>query len=388
MEVKTFDTLLTEICDFFDTLIAPKTIARTNTNIFYLVFKAFAKGLEIINNVCVALNNKFNPLYCSDEDLVSTGKLVGTKMRSGSVSGLRISAYNTAITPAVLPAGTYTYALNEDVLFTFTLDSPETIPAETSVYFTALSENVGAYRVTQQEGIAVTSEDATIPSSFIFSCTDNLPLLGYDNETVLEFRQRVNTDIERQDIINELKEKLKALPYVYDCTLVFNQTESDIVVGDFTVKPFYLLIVISTAKYTNEIAEIVASNAIYPTVNVENESHEVAYVNDVFAEGSYKVYLNDFKKKNFIINLNAQIDSAYNTANNVKSKIESALMNTFNSNVYRATITAEDVFNEINSLDLAGVKILGVSFEVDNTELDYVSFDRTELPNLTDVGGI
>ena len=111
-------------------------------------------------------------------------------------------------------------------------------------------------------------------------------------------------------------------------------------------------------------------------------------LDDAFASGSYKVYLNDFKAKDFIININAQIDSTYNTSNNVKSKIESALMNVFNANVYRANITAEDVFNEINKLNLSGVKVLGVSFEVDATNLDYVTFNKTELPNLTNVGGI
>jgi len=388
MEIMTFDTILTKLCDYFDELISPKKIARTNTNIIYLIFKAISKGWEIINNVCVTLSNKFDPSSCTDSDLESTGKLVGTKQRLGSVSGLHISAYNQSITPVSLPAGTYVYNLSEDVSFSFTLDEAVSITAETSVSFTALSDSVGSYPVTQQNNITITSEDAEIPAELIFSCTNNKSLLGHSDETILEFRQRINTDTERQNIVNELKEKLLALPYVYDCTLAFNQTESDIAVGDFTVKPYYLLIVISTAKYTNEIAEIIASSAIYPTVKKEGVSHEVEYVNDVFASGSYKVYLNDFKQKDFVININANIDSTYNTSNSVKSKIESALMNTFNSNVYRANITAEDVFTEINKLELSGVKILGVSFKVDSSELEYVSFNKTELPNLTNIGGI
>ena len=79
MELKTFDTILTTICDSFDSLISPRTIARTNTNIIYLIFKAVAKGYEIINNVCVVLSNKFDPLYCSDEDLTSSASIVGTE---------------------------------------------------------------------------------------------------------------------------------------------------------------------------------------------------------------------------------------------------------------------------------------------------------------------
>ena len=388
MELKTFDTILTELCDYFDTLISPKTISRSNSNIIYLLLKAGAKGFEIINNVCVMLNNKFNPATCSEDDLVSTGKIVGTKMRKGAVSGLKISVYNSAIQPTALPAGTYIYRLDSDTSFSFTLTEDVTINAESTASFIALSNEIGSYRVTQQNDIDITSEDVTIPSVFSFSCVDNLSLLGYDDETALEFRKRVLEDTERQDIINELKEKILELPYVYDCTLSFNRSESDMVVGDFTVKPYHLLIVISTAKYTNELAEIVASNAIYPTVNVEGESHVVEYENDVFADGSYKVYLNDFVKKDFSITLNAQIDSTYNSSNNVKSKIESALMNVFNSNTYRQSITAEDVFTEVNKLELAGVRLLGVTFNVDSSDVNYISFNKTELPNLTSIGGI
>ena len=388
MEIKSFDAILTELCDYFDSLVSPKKIERANTNIVYLFLKACSKGWEIINNICVALNNKFNPELCSDEDLESTGKLVGTKRRSGSVSGLRISIYNPSVTPVILPQGTYVYSLNDEVSFSFTVDVDTEIGEESSAYYTALSDSIGAYRVTQQTGIAISSPDAVVPSTFIFSCTDNLPLLGHSEETILEFRQRVNSDTERQDVINELKEKILELPYVYDCSVIFNREESSTVIGDFTIPPYYMLIVISTAKYTDEIAQIVAESAIYPTVNVENESHEVRYINDVFASGYYPVYLNDFVKKDFEIGLNAVIDSTYNSAGVVKDKIESALMNYFNSNVYRPSITAEDVFEQINKLNLAGVTVLSVNFDVDGATVDFVSFNKTELPNLTNVGGI
>ena len=388
MEIKSFDTILTTLCDDFDALLSPAKMARANTNIFYLILKAMSKGWEIINNVCVVLNNKFDPFYCTDEDLVSVGRLVGTKKRGGAVSGLRISVYNSGITPATLPAGTYIYQFNDDVSFSFTIESDVSIPAEDSVYFTALSDKVGAYRVTQQTEIDVTADGVTIPPVIEFSCSDNLPLLGHAEETTLEFRQRVNSDTDRQDIINELREKILELPYVYDCSLVFNQEESELSVPPFVVPSYYLLVVISTAKYTNEIAEIIAGSAIYPTVNVEGTSHEVRYNNSAFAQGYYSVYLNDFIKKDFQIELDAVVDTSYNSQALVESKIESALQNAFNTNVHRDMITVEDVYKEINALDLAGVVIRGVSFTVGLSSTSYVSFARTELPNLTNVGGI
>jgi hypothetical protein len=388
MEIKSFDTILTTICDDFDALLSPVKMVRANTNIFYLLFKAIAKGWEIMNNVCVVLNNKFNPLYCTDEDLESVGKLVGTKRRGGSVSGLRISVYNSGITAFALPAGTYVYKLDDDVSFSFTLETDALIPAEDSVYFTALSDKIGAYRVTQQTGIEVTADGINIPPVIQFSCADNLPLLGHPEETVAEFRQRVNSDTDRQDAISELREKILALPYVYDCSLVFNQEESEMSVPPFIIPAYYLLIVISTAKYTDELAEIIAGSAIYPTVNVVGTSHEVRFANPVFAQGYYSVYLNDFIKKNFEIELDAVVDSSFNSQSLVESKIESALQNAFNTNVHRDMITVEDVYNEINKLNLAGVVIRGVSFIVGLSSMSYVSFSRTELPNLTNVGGV
>lgn len=386
MEIKTFDTILTEICDYFDSLILPKSIQRSNTNIIYLIFKALAKGWEIINNVCVVLNNKFNPVLCSEEDLVSLGKIVGTKQRAGSVSGLQILAYNKDILPAVLLAGDYTYSFSSDIIFNFHVDVDTEIPAESSVSFVALSEEIGSYPVTAQTEIKITSEEA-IPASVVFSCTENSSLLGHEEETILEFRKRINTDVNRQDTVNELKEKLLALPYVFDCSLVFNQSEVPATISDYTIPPYYLLIIISTAKYTDEIAKIVAENTIYPTVQT-NDSHEVRYTSDVFASGYYPVYLNDFTKKDFSVVLTANVDSSYASSTVLSSKITLALMSKFNTNVHRDLITTEDIFLAIESLGLAGFTLLSVAFEVDNALVNYINFSRTELPNITSVGGI
>lgn len=387
MEIKTFDTILTELCDYFDTLISPKSITRSNTNILYLLLKAMAKGLEVINNVCVVLNNKFDPTSCTEEDLVSVGKLVGTKMRVGSVSGLQITAYNSNTTDVTLLAGTYQYAFSSEVTFYFTVEADTVIPANSSVSFTALTEEIGSFSVTAQSAILVTSEDTEISSYITFSCADNQRLLGSADESILEFRKRITTDYTRQDTISELKEKILALPYVYDCSVIFNQEEYSAVVGNYTIPPYYMLIIISTAKYTEEIAEIVASSAIYPTVKTET-SHEVVYTNSAFASGSYSVYLNDFDKKDFSVNVSVSLDTRYASSSDVKNKITKALQTAFNTNTYRSEITAGDVFDIIEDLNISSVKLLSVSFTVDDSTVEYVSFAKTELPNLTSVGGI
>ena len=117
MQILTFDEILTKICDDFDTLISPKKIARTNTNILYLVFKAISKGFEIINNVCVVLSNKFDPANCSEEDLQSVADLVGTERLKGSATGLLINITNTSNKSVTLLARTYTYNHDDDVSF-------------------------------------------------------------------------------------------------------------------------------------------------------------------------------------------------------------------------------------------------------------------------------
>ena len=41
MQLLSYDEILTNICDSFDTLIAPRAIARANTNIIYLSVECF-----------------------------------------------------------------------------------------------------------------------------------------------------------------------------------------------------------------------------------------------------------------------------------------------------------------------------------------------------------
>ena len=150
MELKTFDTILTTICDSFDSLISPRTIARTNTNIIYLIFKAVAKGYEIINNVCVVLSNKFDPLYCSDDDLISSASIVGTERHKGSATGLHIIITNNGSVSATLLAGLYTYALDDDTKFEFEVMENTVIASGSHISFIAMSEKIGRYPVTAQ----------------------------------------------------------------------------------------------------------------------------------------------------------------------------------------------------------------------------------------------
>ena len=177
MQLLTFNEVLTSLCDEFDSLISPKTIYRSNTNVVYLMLKAIAKGFEVINNICVIVSNKFNPENCSDEDLNSVAELVGTEKLKGSASGLVIDITNSQEIRVLLYAGLYHYDLDGDTTFTFEVLENTYIEGYDTIKLFAFSDKVGAYLVTAQSSIDVYSENF-IDSALVFSNEDNSNLLG------------------------------------------------------------------------------------------------------------------------------------------------------------------------------------------------------------------
>lgn len=385
MELMTFNEILTYLCDAFDGIISPRKIARRNTNIIYLIFKAVAKGYEVINNVAVTLSNKFDPANCSISDLNSVASLVGTKRLLGTVSGLRITITNTNNTPAYLLAGTYTYDLDDTINFTFTVTSDTLISPLSFVAFTAFSNVKGAVPVSSQNDIKVKSNEGyTISEVLTFSCTDNNALLGADDETDIDFRKRILSDTKRQDEIIEMQTALRNLPYVYDCRIVFNQSFEPVSYGDFTIPPYYMLIVLSGDK-RSEIAEIVASHGIYPTLMVDEDNY-VSYKSSVFASGDYKVYLADFSKKQFKASVQYKANAEYVSEETVENRMRSALFNGINTNIHSEEITENRLYEIVNSLGIDGVSILNVDLEdTEGNSIPYLSLLATELPELTEV---
>ena len=213
MQILTFDEILTKICDDFDTLISPKKIARTNTNILYLVFKAISKGFEIINNVCVVLSNKFDPANCSEEDLQSVADLVGTERLKGSATGLLINITNTSNKSVTLLAGTYTYKHDDDVSFIGTVLSDTEISALNTLSLIFMSDSIGSYAITEQSDIkAAVTADVVISSDLSFSCDANASLLGTEEESDIDFRKRILNTTDRQNTLVEMETEIKNLP--------------------------------------------------------------------------------------------------------------------------------------------------------------------------------
>lgn len=380
MELKTFDTILTQMCDDFDYLISPKKIARSNTNIIYLLLKAITKGYEVINNVCVVLSNKFNPAKCSEEDLVSVASLVGTERRAGSASGLHIIATNSGDSDKTLLAGVYNYALDDDTTFEFEVLSDTAIRAGGSVSYIAMSEAIGQFPVTAQPTIDVTSEQ-TIDSDISFSCTNNENLLGREQESILDFRKRILDTYDRQNSIVELEEYIRNLPYIFDCKIRFNQSNENVVVGDVVIPPMTCAIFYS-GEAKNEIAEMVADYIICPTVSTA-DSVEVKYFSDVFVGGYYGVNIIPFEKLEYTIDLIYHANSEYINVSDTLETLRKSLMSAFIGEVHKDTVKEDDIYNVIEQTEHTGIDVLAVNLKVNNVIADYIDVPADKVAELT-----
>lgn len=390
MELKSFDTILTGVCDSFDRLVSPTTMLRSNTNIVYLMYKAISKGFELINNICVALSNKFDPANCEEEDLESVSALVGTEKIKGSASGVEIDFTNNTERNIILKAGTYTYKYNDDLNFTGTLLQDTTVESSDSFSFIFMSDSVGSYPVTEQSGITIESAN-TIDEGLTITCFNNQYLLGRPEETNLEFRKRILTTTDRQNSLIELETAIKNLPYIFDCKLVFNQSEEDINIPGIsappvTLAPFKMLIYVS-GDIRNEIAELVAKYGFYETqADPRAEHYTVTYNNEVFANGSYSIQINKFRKSPFIVNIIYKLDKTFASEENAENIMRSTLRKKFTSQVHIDYVREADVYNAIEELNIEGLTILSVDLKTSSGQpVEYITFPATYLPLLSTV---
>lgn len=382
MEIKTFDTILNELCNVFDSLITPKKIARTNTNIIYLLFKALAKGFEIINNVCVVLSYKFDPRNCGSSDLESSASLVGTERYKGSGSGLKITITNNGVTPCTLLQGVYNYKFNDDVTFSFEILEEIEIRAGSYITVIAMSENIGRFPVTTQTDIEITSEQ-DINSDLVFSCTDNSALLGTLPETDLELRERILTKTDRQNSFIELETVIKNLPYIFDCQIKYNNDFSSVTYDDIVIPPQTALICYSGAIKA-ELADKVCEHILCLTVQTE-DSKEVKFYSDVFVNGFYPVYFTPFKKTQYQAEVTLKIEGVFVNYYEITKEIRTTLFNTFISEVHTDYVKEEELYNAIKVLNLTGVNILGLNLIYNGEKVSFIEVPLTRIPELTDV---
>ena len=381
MILKTFDEILTLMCDAFDTYNVPNKVKRDDSNVIYLLLKAVSKGYEVINNVAVALSNKFIPTLCSDYDLASTAKLVGTSRLLGAKSALNITAKNTTVGSLTLAAGQYKYSQSDSVNFIFTLLTDQVFTTGQEIAFSAFSSLIGSYPVSALASMSVTRVDlAEIPVGFTFAGADNAGILGYPDESDLDFRKRINTDTTRQDTLKEMETAIRNLPYVFDCKLTFNQTDDPVTVDGVIIPPYYLLVMIS-GGVDNEIASIIASRGIFPTVEIES-TDRLYYESDVFLAGKYYVFYGKFGTTQYDLTLTYLYDSFLMSNATLQAAINTGLASYMTTNTYTRYITEDMFYEAIKALNITSLQLLDVNIKVSSVEVPYVEIPPTRLPEL------
>lgn len=383
MVIKTYQEILNELCDIFDSYIYPKTISRSNTNFIYLLLKAIAKGFEIINNTVYAASKKFDPASCDIEDLESIAKLVGTERKKGKASGLQIIVTNIGDEPVTLQEGTYEYYYTTDIVFSFTTQSIQ-LEAGQQTIKAAYSKDIGKFYVETNNSIVVTRTDGqAIPRSLQFSCLDNTALLGYDDESDLDFRKRILTDTERIDTLQELELKLKNLPYLFDAKLFYNWADSPVTIDDITIDPYKLLVVIN-GEPRSEIAEIVAKSTFYQTVLVD-PNKVIYYSSSVLYQGKYPIYYAEFSKNYYDVKVTYKYNSAIIPDFDIKNQISVAL-NEYKYKVTHTTyITEAEFYEKLLALNLASVKILNIELIQDSVIKPYIESSVLQIPVLNQI---
>ena len=382
---KSYTEILSDVCDFYDEEIAPKTIRRDASNSIYQVLKASAKGCEIISNSAEALKNRFDPLFCTEEDLIYTAKLVGTERILGKASGLYITVTNTEPQVVTLQAGEYIFDLDNDVFFMFYVNQTVNIEYNQSISFFAFSNLIGIYSVTEMLDMPIRRADnAPIHPSLNFRCDTNDILLGHEEETIEEFRNRILYEDRRQDALAELESKIRSLPYVFDARIVFNDRVESVVIDGVTLPPFYTLFLLNGVP-REEIANIFCRSSIYPTVMTEPDKF-IPFEAPCFIDGVVKVYYKDFEILDYNVEIAYSYDSLLVTQEEIREAFTTALIPFKSNSVHKSVITEGEFYDALTIVKKPSLKVKYLKLYtyngVDPLPVEFVACPPTRIPKL------
>jgi hypothetical protein len=385
-KAKSIDEETTELADVYDGLIAPKKLWRNNDNKLYLILRAYAAGKVGLNDVALALRNRYDPLYCEDIDLYATAKLVGTDFKKGAGSLLRITVFNKDTEEQkVFAAGVYNYQSVTGMVFSFEVANEYSFDPEETKVISAISQVKGNYEVNTNADIKLyRSDGAAIDKAFVFSCEDNSGQLGYPDEDAFDFRARVLNDADRQDHIKELELAIRNLPNIFECNLTFNGSTEPVEYDGITLQPRELLITI-TGVPTNKIAELVVKEVCYATHKI-SEDQVVYYENPLYVNGQYPVYFKYHDTVDFSLAVIYQYDSTKLKTEQVEDAI-TALFKPYTRMVTHIdTFSEGTAYNVLSALNLPNVKILDADvFDGGGEEVPYIRIPATRLPHLTGI---
>lgn len=398
-----FDEILTELADGFDADIASsdRKIVRATTNKIWLILRAFSRGLYGLYQVVAALKYRFDPLYCTDEELESTMRLVGTTRMPGKVSLLTVTIWNKHTTQSkTLPIDTYNYVSANGVTFSLLVQEPIVIPANLFVkrdFFSSLGDApyIGSYAVSDNTKITVTAKSAAvIDSSISFDCADNSRQLGKQQESLFDVRRRILTDNQRQEVMYLLEERLRAMPNVHECTILSNKTlapiDSPYLKDDgltyVQIMPQSVM-VIMTGSPTSDFAlqfltlcpfitTIPAGVAVYGTISYES---------DLYTGGEFPVHYLPHRIATFDVNIQYGYASSQVTNSIVETELTELLLAFKALTSYQELITAEDFSDALSSYKNPSVRILSIDFEYDGETVSFMRFNKTQIARLGNI---
>jgi hypothetical protein len=394
LENKSIDEITAQLVDIYDDLLVqavkrPMKVWRNHNNKLYLIFRAVSAGVRLILDAVLSLRSRFDPAHCDEVDLYSTARLVGTDFKKGSGSLLAVTVTNTSLEEAqTLAAGTYRYSSASGMVFSFTLSDDVLLEPEQSRAVSAISAQKGAYRVYQNADIKLSRTDGQSINRFIlFSCADNIASLGYEDESSLEFRQRILTDAERQDHIRELELAIRNLPNIFECTLKYNETEEQVEFDGIELEPYQMLVMI-TGSPTNEIADEFVKGTLYHTkeAGIPGVAGGTVYHEDPhYINGYYPVHFIYHRKVDFQLQVEYQYDSSKLKSTQVEKLFDTALNIYRNAVQHTDILTEDDVYTVLRSVALPDVRILNARILQDGESVPYIKIPSTRIYNLTAV---
>jgi hypothetical protein len=388
---KSADELVTEMVDTYDGLLKendpskPIRVWRNKNNKLYMVFISIGAAFSHVLDAILALRNRFNPLHCDDSDLQSTALMVGTHPRLGAGSILNITIKNKSTTEQkMFTAGVYNYMSVSGMLFYFQQLNDYLFDPNEIVQLSAISRERGGFHVMQISSIKLFRNDGQpIDSTFVFSCADNNGQLGYPDEDAFAFRQRLLNDGNRQDHIEELELKIRNLPNIFECNLIYNQDVQPSEYDGITLLPMELLVII-TGVPTDEMAKLVVEDVIYTTHQVD-EDKVVYYESMYYINGKVPVYYKNHDTTDFALEITYQYDQQKLKSEQVETVINALLDRYVHAVTHVDTINEEIFYSLLGKLDLPNTKVLDIDIIVSGEQVPYLPVPRTRLPHLTGV---
>jgi len=398
-----FDEIVTELGDGFDLDIedSQRKIVRSTANKIWLMLRAFSRGLYGLYQVVAALKYRFDPLYCTDEELESTLRLTGTSRRPGKVSLLTIIIWNAHDTMTKsLPADTYYYVSSNGTTFKLIVQEPIDVQPNSFMkrdFYSSLGDApyIGQYSVSENSNITVTSATGTeLDINLSFDCSDNSAQLGYPEETLFEARQRILKDNQRQEVLHILEEKLNELPNIHECTVIGNNTlgprdspyPTDDNAGFVKIMPQSIMVIMTGSPSADFALQFLTLCPFVTTVPEGVADHRtVSYDSSIYLDGRFPVHYVPHRIALFDVTIQYGYSSAQVAATTVEEAFTSLILDFKASTKFKQVISSEDFMKALAKYQSASVRLLAITFLYKGNTVSYMKFDRTEIARLQNI---